>query len=1082
MAADRSEPKLPVTTLVALLAVVAGGIWITHSPLQTSRPIGAQLEKRETPILHRVPARLWQDPIAAAEEQHRKETSEVRLLVAPDHRHEIDRLAVEVADRLSEPAGQGRPVTLLLVMTAGSLYEEGGELRVRDRYAVVSALGVACFVPEDAEHIGYVAWTPAASRPSPTPPAGPALLLAYEWYRTRRLSRCDAPGAEEPASAPAQSVLVLWLKDEAIADHLPGGALSALHTFLSDLAEALATACRAPTMDGCRSPSSSLRFTLIGPRSSTTLRAMLADALGPMRGTRWPTPDGRLPLYSPWATAMPGLLARSLTDRTGPQPPPDDEWTAERLAAALGEAGVTLAHTTPSDDRLATALVDELERRGVTPGDPTQLIALVSEWDTFYGRTLPLEFAAAACAKASALARARAEPPIAGCATPTEALGRLIEHRAEYPIPWIHRYSYLRGLDGELPRDNDGKPAPRRKPAQERDRREQDEDRRTDFSALERPEGQAQLDYVRRLATRMETFAADLRAEGKEFRAIGVLGSDAYDKLLILQALRPRFPRALFFTTDLDERLTHPREYAWTRNLIVVSHFGLRLHDDLQQDVPPFRDSYQPSAFLAVLRALGHVWPDGATASPLHAALSARTFDGAPAPRVFEVGRLGPVDLSLDDPAAAPTGLHAPRPPLVNVGVPIALGPLRFHLGLLLTAGSLLLAAAVAALLTVGPCQAAVRRGFHAVTAGPGRLRALAAGTLAVSAILTCVLLLRRWLLSDGPAGEPFSLLDGVSTWPTIALRALAAGLSLGLLVRAVALLRRSERDLTQAYRLEGPAAPAPRGAWLRWMCAPRPAGPVDAAALWAEYRAAGALRHRVRRVLLLALPFFAIAALLFRSLGAGVSPCRGAVNCTTDTLVLVAGVLALTALMLFVFDATRLCKSFIDKLAAGLTLWPADLLDARAREWNTAPVDLADRLDIEFIAAHTAVVNRLIYYPFVALFLTVVARHRVFDNWDLPLALILVWGLLSATAVASALLLRRAAEQARAAALARLRRRLFALAGAGESDRPPAEQVRLLIEEVAATREGAFASILNQPAVTATLLGLAAVLQQFVL
>ncbi len=38
----------------------------------------------------------------------------------------------------------------------------------------------------------------------------------------------------------------------------------------------------------------------------------------------------------------------------------------------------------------------------------------------------------------------------------------------------------------------------------------------------------------------------------KGFRAIGILGSDVYDKLLILRALRPRFPDVVFFTNNLD--------------------------------------------------------------------------------------------------------------------------------------------------------------------------------------------------------------------------------------------------------------------------------------------------------------------------------------------------------------------------------------------------------------------------------------------------------------------------------------------------------------------------------------------------
>ena len=101
--------------------------------------------------------------------------------------------------------------------------------------------------------------------------------------------------------------------------------------------------------------------------------------------------------------------------------------------------------------------------------------------------------------------------------------------------------------------------------------------------------GEAQLDYVRRLA---DHIAHDLaypeddsggngssdeeRAElGGRPVAVGILGSDVYDKLLVLEALRDRLPRATFFTTDLDARLSHPDLYRRTRNLIVGSAYGL---------------------------------------------------------------------------------------------------------------------------------------------------------------------------------------------------------------------------------------------------------------------------------------------------------------------------------------------------------------------------------------------------------------------------------------------------------------------------------------------------------------------------
>ena len=116
-------------------------------------------------------------------------------------------------------------------------------------------------------------------------------------------------------------------------------------------------------------------------------------------------------------------------------------------------------------------------------------------------------------------------------------------------------------------------------------------------SRFEGAEGQSQFDYLGPLAD-------DLRRRDGEFRrtddghiaAIGVLGSDIYDQLLILQALRPEFPEALFFTTDLDALLPQ-NEAQYTSGLLVASSFGLVLNLKLQKVMPPFRSIYQTPSF-----------------------------------------------------------------------------------------------------------------------------------------------------------------------------------------------------------------------------------------------------------------------------------------------------------------------------------------------------------------------------------------------------------------------------------------------------------------------------------------------------
>ena len=81
--------------------------------------------------------------------------------------------------------------------------------------------------------------------------------------------------------------------------------------------------------------------------------------------------------------------------------------------------------------------------------------------------------------------------------------------------------------------------------------------------------------------------------------AVGVLGSDIYDKMLVLQAVRPALPAAVFFTTDLDALYLEREMQPFTRNLVVASADDLDVKETRQfrlsdpWKLPPMRDSYQ---------------------------------------------------------------------------------------------------------------------------------------------------------------------------------------------------------------------------------------------------------------------------------------------------------------------------------------------------------------------------------------------------------------------------------------------------------------------------------------------------------
>ena len=146
-------------------------------------------------------------------------------------------------------------------------------------------------------------------------------------------------------------------------------------------------------------------------------------------------------------------------------------------------------------------------------------------------------------------------------------------------------FKILRGIDGHLP---DGSAQNKQSLGRAGD---------SDGKVVERPpEGRSQYDYLKRLRARIEQF--------NDVTAIGVVGTDVYDKLLVLRELKPHFPDCVFFTTDLDAIYAHPEERKHTRNLIIASHYDLELRACLQGSTPPFRDSYQASTFLATRLAV----------------------------------------------------------------------------------------------------------------------------------------------------------------------------------------------------------------------------------------------------------------------------------------------------------------------------------------------------------------------------------------------------------------------------------------------------------------------------------------------
>ncbi len=325
------------------------------------------------------------------------------------------------------------------------------------------------------------------------------------------------------------------------------------------------------------------KFTLLGPASSTTFRSMMKELSKPGDPMKDLAPI-EFKILSPTATAADRFIFKGINGfKKG------EEKTLTNFILNK-DLSWNIFRTIRSDDELAKSLKEELKLRGVKPEKDN--IVLISEWDTDYGRWLPKS--------------------IVNAFSPEESEN-------------IQRYSYMQGLDGQT--FDDDHTTSENRSNNENSEKEQTENRFYTKPAI----GKSQIDYLSRLTNSI------WRQHKNDIKAIGVLGSDVYDKLLILQALRKKFPSTIFFTTDLDARYVHPDEFKWARNLIVASNFGLQLHPKLQRDIPPFRGNYQTAIFFSTLLSLNKHVDKVFNQDQIYNLIK---------PRIFEIGRHNPCELT----------------------------------------------------------------------------------------------------------------------------------------------------------------------------------------------------------------------------------------------------------------------------------------------------------------------------------------------------------------------------------------------------------------------------------------------------
>lgn len=440
---------------------------------------------------------------------------------------------------------ENEDTTCVPVFLPGGPYAEDKEKRMRIRYAVVTALA------ESGYHLTY------NRRMSYTAPK--VSIRVLRGWQQRQVIVPVKLYRHESSNAP--QVLVLWINES----ELGLRPLLATHRILNSLfgrVEKLRKEDEEPK---------DFKLRIIGPASSDTLDLM-AKEIDHLKQVKhaYDTPNSQAEAVreqshqakQPWQHWFISSY-EPMRSTQGFQPLLNSLWfdknTTDVLSPRATKAGVEFAENDfvklhsviGNDQQLALALRQELRLRGASSSQ----IVLITEHDTAYGRAVEETF----------------------------------EKVFEKDLP---TFKILRGIDGKLPGDDGDNASSGRQsagPKSSADTRE----------IVERPPaGRTQYDYLRRLRERIEQLG--------DVKAIGVVGSDVYDKLLVLRALKPHFPDCIFFTTDMDAIYSHSSEIRHAQNLLVASHYGLQLRPELQKSTPPFRDSYQTATFLATRLAIHH--------------------------------------------------------------------------------------------------------------------------------------------------------------------------------------------------------------------------------------------------------------------------------------------------------------------------------------------------------------------------------------------------------------------------------------------------------------------------------------------
>jgi|GEM_PF-992702 len=1083
----KSDSGLSSTTTVTLvLAMIAALAMTGNLPYKDERPSN-QPFKTHYDAAQDIDARLWQDPFAAIdgvdEDTEKKNwtvvmkqgAASLNLELEPDKNtspHGLDQLTQGKEEEFKP--GKIDKITVLAVTLPGGPFQEDAEMRMRHRYAVLSALANQRWTPDDERHIGYFKpeseadQTPEKNnretqkgenigKESKNPIAQPSELqkkVPFEWWTSDNQKK---------------KFLLLWVDEESLSKR-PNYKLNKLigkvKTTLKDI-----------------SNQAKVDQKVIGPNTSTLLLDMLNEA------NEQPCSNKEdITYYSAIATAPDDELLLKITDKK-----------LNKINDYLKKCNITLYRTTATDDEMMKMVANELDLRRVKKTDH---VVILSEWDTFYGRSMP------------------------------KAFKKNWYEKDEKDGQLVYEYGYMRGLDGKLPDDGD-KDA--KKPEKKSDN--SDKNANQPDTQIEATEGESQKDYLRRLAKHIVELDEQLQSE--DFRegvaAIGVLGSDVHDKIEILEALRQYFPHKPIFTTDLDAAYSHPDNWQQAHNLLVVSAYGLHLQKDLQGSIPPFRDSHQTAFYMTMQATLKGDRILNGVKIPI--VKIQKPFP----PLMFEIGHTHPVLLTPppDTESKPPLKSHpkmsqcnwdkfrlcqdSDKPEVndfdVNVKyLPTITIPVIFFLAMIIALFNnfyfaiiymylmFIVMVHLVKIFIANTSESIKNLSVVLLLLYPAFLFLMYnIKNLVIEIILITLLLffnksfrkysndyirnkLRNllfhfliiFLLSffslfiiNNLNYEPLYWREGLSIWPSQLLRILAVIFSCLFIEYGQEIINKMLTDL-QADRSNNNELPLALSAkadtntksnyifiedsedWSEETKAE-----VSPDTLWKKYL--GYIGNEdepkwFNRVLAhVCVYLVGIGLIMHFSNTFPNVPARGNFAYYTNTFIILLAAFSTLFLITWVVDNAHLCHNLIKALSAKPSRWHRKAKDLASKEHQVPPECLNDWLDIKLVAKLTDTLQKLTWGPVVCIILLAVARNQVIDDWDMPWTLALLFIALLAYLISAEVMLQLAATKARKKAIDSLTKKISKERNKKAPNDNIIKRIEAEIERIEALREGAF-------------------------